>query len=34
MGVSWKKLPYALLGDDIVIGDEKVAALYMETISM
>jgi len=26
-------LPYALLGDDIVIGDEEVGELYMQVIS-
>lgn len=32
LGVSWKKLPYALLGDDIVIGDSKVGEMYMSVI--
>lgn len=33
LGVSWKKLPYALLGDDIVIGNKSVAELYKKTIA-
>jgi hypothetical protein len=27
-GVAWRKCAYALLGDDIVIADEKVAEIY------
>lgn len=27
-GVEWSKLPYAILGDDIVICDEVVAEIY------
>jgi hypothetical protein len=30
--VSWKTLPYALLGDDIVIGNEEVAEVYMKVL--
>jgi hypothetical protein len=33
LGKSWKGLPYALLGDDIVICDDEVAAMYLEVIS-
>nr|DAC76946.1 TPA_inf: RNA-dependent RNA polymerase [Entomophthora muscae mitovirus 7] len=33
LGIPWKTLKYCLLGDDIVICDPKVAALYKETIS-
>lgn len=32
-GVNWKTLPYALLGDDIVIGDQRVAEVYLRVIS-
>lgn len=32
LGVVWKTLPYALLGDDIVIGNELVAEMYMEVL--
>lgn len=32
LGKSWKTLPYALLGDDIVIGDKDVGELYMKVI--
>nr|DAG91281.1 MAG TPA: RNA-dependent RNA polymerase [Riboviria sp.] len=30
---SWKTLPYALLGDDIVICDEEVAEMYMTILT-
>lgn len=33
LGVNWKQLPYALLGDDIVIGNEQIGKLYKEVIS-
>lgn len=33
LGKSWKRLPYNLLGDDIVIGDKEVGELYMKIIS-
>lgn len=29
---DFKTLPYALLGDDIVIGDKEVAILYLECL--
>jgi len=32
LGKKWKSLPYALLGDDIVIGDKDVGDMYMEVI--
>lgn len=32
LGKSWKTLPYALLGDDIVIADKDVGERYMEVI--
>lgn len=32
LGVRWKSLPYALLGDDIVIGNAQVGELYMKVI--
>lgn len=32
LGKDWKALPYALLGDDIVICDEQVAERYMSLI--
>nr|UUW21464.1 MAG: RNA-dependent RNA polymerase [Xiaogan mito-like virus 1] len=30
--VKWKTLPYALLGDDIVIGNKEVGEMYMTVI--
>nr|QDH91115.1 MAG: RNA-dependent RNA polymerase [Mitovirus sp.] len=33
LGIRWKTLPYALLGDDIVIGNDKVAGMYKEIIT-
>nr|AWY10967.1 RNA-dependent RNA polymerase [Sclerotinia sclerotiorum mitovirus 6-A] len=32
LGMRWKSLPYALLGDDIVIGNAQVGELYMKII--
>jgi len=32
LGLDWKSLPYALLGDDIVIGNKDVGDLYMKVI--
>lgn len=32
LGLEWKTLPYALLGDDIVIGNKSVGELYMQII--
>lgn len=32
LGKIWKSLPYALLGDDIVIGDRDVGEKYLEVI--
>jgi len=31
-GVNWKTLPYALLGDDVVIGNSQVGERYIEVI--
>jgi hypothetical protein len=33
LGLSWKRLPYALLGDDIIIGNKGVAEMYMKVIA-
>jgi len=33
LGKDWKSLPYALLGDDIVIGDKDVGEMYMGLLS-
>jgi len=33
VGADWKSLPYSLLGDDIVIGNEAVAETYMSLLS-
>lgn len=33
LGIRWKSLPYALLGDDIVIRDSNVAVMYKKIIS-
>jgi len=33
LGKEWRKCPYVLLGDDIVIADRAVAKLYMKTMS-
>jgi hypothetical protein len=30
--MNWKTSPYCILGDDVVIGDDRLAALYKETI--
>jgi len=32
LGKNWKVLPYALLGDDIVIGDSQVGDMYLSLI--
>nr|UPW42271.1 MAG: putative RNA dependent RNA polymerase [Heilongjiang mito-like virus 10] len=32
LGKKWNSLPYALLGDDIVIGDDEVASMYLEVL--
>jgi len=32
LGKDWKSLPYALLGDDLVIGDKDVGEMYMQLI--
>jgi len=32
LGIEWRTLPYALLGDDIVIGNKDVGDLYMKVI--
>jgi len=32
LGKDWKTLPYILLGDDVVIGDQAVASLYKEVM--
>jgi len=32
LGKDWKSLPYAILGDDIVIGDKEVGDKYLEVI--
>ncbi|AZT88622.1 RNA-dependent RNA polymerase [Loramyces juncicola mitovirus 1] len=32
LGKKWKSLPYALLGDDIVIADQEVGEEYMKVI--
>jgi len=34
LGINWKKCPYVLLGDDIVINDDKVAKLYMNVMNL
>lgn len=34
LGVDWRTLPYALLGDDIVIGDRQVAERYLQRLEM
>jgi len=33
LGKSWKRLPYYLLGDDIVIGDKDVGDMYIKMIN-
>jgi hypothetical protein len=33
LGLNWKKAPYVLLGDDIVIADVSLANKYMEVMS-
>lgn len=33
LGISWKTLPYSLLGDDLVIGNSQVGEMYMKLIS-
>lgn len=33
LGLEWETLPYALLGDDIVIGNAAVGELYIETLN-
>nr|UPW42257.1 MAG: putative RNA dependent RNA polymerase [Yunnan mito-like virus 53] len=33
LGLPWRKAPYFLLGDDIIIGDDRLSALYKEVIS-
>lgn len=32
--VNWKRCPYMLLGDDIVIADDKVAMAYLELLAL
>ena len=32
LGCNWKTLPYALLVDDLAIGDESVDKIYMTVI--
>lgn len=34
LGMSWKTAPYALLGDDIVIGDEALAREYQRVLNL
>lgn len=33
LNIEWKTLPYALLGDDIVIGNASVGEMYIETLN-
>jgi hypothetical protein len=33
IGIEWKTAPYVLLGDDIVIGDDKLKEIYLSLIS-
>nr|UPW42057.1 MAG: putative RNA dependent RNA polymerase [Yunnan mito-like virus 29] len=34
LGKDWTTLPYCLLGDDILIGDDEVGRLYLETMKL
>jgi len=33
LSTDWKSLPYSMLGDDIVIGNEAIAEMYMSLLS-
>lgn len=32
LGLPWRTLPYVLLGDDVLIGDDKVGERYMQKV--